>query len=159
MDAKKINEKELYSHLESFLRDRKLRLLAREVRIGAYRLDAVATDPSGALVVIELKVNASTKTLGQLLLYPHALRKAIKDREVQPPHIRALLITTFLDSNVQEVVRELADQVDIEFLVCTSVAPDTLRLVDPENAGGQFWDQSESGSRKIEPVLAYLVGV
>jgi hypothetical protein len=156
MDAKQINEKELSGHLESFLRDRELRLLAREVKIGAYRLDAIAANPSGALVVVELKVNASTKTLGQLLLYPHALRKAIKDSGFKPPHIRALLITTFLDLNVKEVARDLADQVEIEFLVCTGATPDTIRLVDPENAGEQCWDQSKRGSSKLDPVLAYL---
>ncbi len=157
MDAKQINEKELSGHLESFLRDRELRRLEREVKIGVYRLDAVVADPSGALVVVELKVNASIETLGQLLLYPRAFRKAIEVCGVKPPHIRALLITTFLDSNVKDVAHDLADQIDIEFLVCTGATPDTLRLVDTENAGEeQCWDQSERGNRKLEPVLAHL---
>ena len=157
MDVKQINEKELSDHLEFFSRDRELRLLAREVKIGAYKLDAVAADPSGALVVVELKVNASIATLGQLLLYPHVLRKAICRCGVRPPRVRALLITTFLDSNVKEVVHKLADKVDIEFLVCTGATPDSLRLVDPENAGEeQCWDQSKRGSSKLKPVLAYL---
>ncbi len=156
MEAKAINEAELASHLPTFLKDLGLRFIAREVKIGAYRLDAVAADPSGALVVVEFKTNASITTLSQLLLYPHALRKALVALGAQPPRIRSLLITTFLDSNVHELSRGLAELADIEILVCTGVAPDTLTLVTPESAGDQVWDQSTTGSSRLESVLAHL---
>ena len=156
MDAKAIKEAQLASYLPSFLRELGLHFIAREVKIGAYRLDAVAADPNGALVVVEFKTNASITTLSQLLLYPHALRKALVALGAQPPRIRSLLITTFLDSNLHELSRHLVGQADIEILVCTGTAPDKLALVAPERAGDQVWDQSATGSCKLEPVLAHL---
>ena len=156
MDAKAINEAELATHLPTFLEGLGLRFIAREVKIGAYRLDAVAADPNGALVVVEFKTNASITTLSQLLLYPHALRKALTALGAQPPHIRSLLITTFLDLNVLELSRNLAGQADIEIQVCTATAPNGLTLVAPESAGSQVWDQSTNGSCKLESVLAHL---
>jgi hypothetical protein len=156
MNAKTINEAELARHLPTFLSDLGLSFIDREVKIGAYRLDAIAADPNGTLVVVEFKTNASITTLSQLLLYPHALRKALAALGIQPPRIRSLLITTFLDSNVHELSRDLASQSDIEILVCTGTSPDMLTLVAPENADGQVWDQIKVGSCKLEPVLAYL---
>lgn len=153
-----MKEVELASNLAKFLKNLGLGYIAREVRIGAFRLDAIAADPDGGLVVVEFKTNASITTLGQLLLYPHALRKALVELGKRPPRIRSLLITTFLDSNVLELSRELKVHSDIEILVCVGSAPDELSLVTPEQAIGQVWDQSSAGGRELEAVLAHVDG-
>lgn len=159
MNAKTITELELASRLPKFLEDLGLSFIAKEVRIGAFRLDAIAAEPDGGLVVVEFKTNASITTLGQLLLYPHALRKTLAGLDRRPPRIRSLLITTFLDSNVYEVSRELKVHSDIEILVCIGASPDGLKLVGPEQAGEQMWDQSSTGGKVMEAVLAHVDGL
>jgi RecB family endonuclease NucS len=90
VNANTLREAQLVQHLDQFARQLDLRELAREVKIGAYRVDAVAADPSGNLVVIEFKVNASMTALSQLLLYPHALHKALERQGcIPPPAVRA----------------------------------------------------------------------
>lgn len=159
MDARGINESMLASHLPEFLEALGLVPVATEVKIGAFRLDAVAAEPDGTLVVIEFKANAAIGTLGQLLLYPHALRKKLQNRGVRVPRVRSLLITTHLDSNVVEVLRDLEGQADITIRVCTDSTDGKLILVPPDDAGHQqVWDQSGRGTCKLDVVVAHLGG-
>lgn len=56
VQAYALTEAQLETHLDELLESRGLRKLASQVRIGSFRLDAVALDSSdGTLVVVELK--------------------------------------------------------------------------------------------------------
>ena len=156
MNVKSLTEAQLVQHLDAFARQLGLTVIGTEVKIGAYRLDAVAHDPSGSLVVIELKANASVTALSQLLLYPHALQKALSKVGVEPPPIRSILITTHLDRCLVEVARDLAASRHIEAWVAISPAPGSIALAAPESAGDQAWDQSEQGTQCLESVLSFL---
>lgn len=166
MHARQLNEKMLAAHLETLLDTQSLRLVDREVRIGAYRLDAVAIDQRGHLVVVELKVNASMATLGQLLLYPHALRNqlagTLRTRHesvcgIQLPPIRSMLITTHLDSNVAALAERRLGDTDISIFVCVGDTENQLMLVAPGEVGeNQVWDQSARGATKLDTILGHL---
>lgn len=159
MDARSINEAVLASHLPEFLSALGLAPVATEVKIGAFRLDAVAAERDGTLVIIEFKANASIGALGQLLLYPHALRKKLHAGGVQAPRIRSLIITTHFDSNVVEVVSGLGDQVDITVRVCIGSTKSGLKLVPPGDVGKeQVWDQSDRGTCRLDSVVACVRG-
>jgi len=146
----------LVRHLDAFARQLGLTVIDTEVKIGAYRLDAVALDSSGALVVIEFKANASITALSQLLLYPHALAKALRAKAVEPGLIRSVLITTHLDKCLVEVARELSMCRKIETWVAVSSRSDGIELVQSEAADDQAWDKSEEGTQRIESVLSFL---
>lgn len=156
--ASVMTERELSEHLEALLDQRKLRLVAREIRIGSLRLDAVAIDEfDDSLVVVELKTTRWCGTLAQLLLYPRALRKAIIDKGLSPPVIRSLLITTYLDKGLIDLVadHELSDTVRLA--VCVGSVAEGLRIVDPTDpeAESALRDQAE-GNHDIEKVLAAI---
>lgn len=156
MNAKGLSEAELAKHLDLFGKKLRLRVIDKEVKIGAFRLDAVAYDDySGHLVVIEFKANASISSLGQLLLYPHAIAKALKDRGIAPPPVRSILITTHLDTCLVEVAKALSSCRQIEAWVCVD-SGFGIELVKPEEAGEQAWDQSTRGKRSIDSVLRFL---
>ena len=156
MNVGQMKEAHLARHLDIFARQLSLRVIATEVQIGAYRLDAVAIDSSGELVVIEFKANAHIATLSQLLLYPHALSKALKAKNVTPPPIRAVLITTHLDTNLVEVVRGLSGCAPIEAWVCVGSVSGELALAAPRDAGEQAWDQSMRGTHRIDEILQFV---
>ena len=81
-----------------------LELGERQYRIGKFRLDAIARDPTTkALAVIELKSCKRTDALGQLLLYRRAL--AAKTGE---PVVRTILVSTYVDKGLICVVNDLA---------------------------------------------------
>ena len=99
------------------------------------------------MAIIELKVVASTNTLGQLLLYTRAVRNRLR-REGWPGQVRGLLITTHLDSNVADVVSELQSIEDLTLKVCVGTEPGALRLVEPREAPPeQIWDHLTVGGR------------
>jgi RecB family endonuclease NucS len=156
VDVKRLTEAELVKHREMFANELGLQIIATEVKIGAYRLDAVAKDTHGHLVVVEFKANASMTTLSQLLLYPHALANAIKNRRRVPPPIRSLLVTTHLDTCLVEVAAKLSMSAHIEMRVCMRDSERGVRLVTPDEAGEQAWDQSNYGPQCIEAVLESL---
>jgi hypothetical protein len=110
--------------------------------------------------VIEMKTNRSIAILGQLLLYPHALRKALISLGVMPPPtIKARLHTTYLDENVYELANSLSAHGEIAISVCVGTALHPLSLVDPHSdlARKQVWDQSKIiGKHKLETVLNHL---
>lgn len=145
--AKDLTESRLAEHLCELARQLDLSIIGREIPIGAYRLDALAVSPRGDVAIIELKVVASTNTLGQLLLYTRAVRNRLR-REGWPGQVRGLLITTHLDSNVADVVSELQSIQDLTLKVCVGTEPGALRLVEPREAPPeQIWDQSTVGGR------------
>jgi len=132
-----------------FERHFRFRNVLREVPLGAYRFDRLASDADGRLVVVELKTDAHLRTLGQLLVYRHAVAKHARSRQV-----RALLLTTYLDKNVVEVVDQLRSVIDIELKVCKDDPhdPDGLVPVDPRAAGPQVWYQDEVGKHRDLPL-------
>ena len=146
-DARSLKESQLARHLPRFADQLDLSIIHREFIIGAYRLDALAVDKtSGAVVVIELKTAATKDAIGQLLLYPRAVRKVLL-RQNCTRRVRSLLITTHLDSNADDIVDELRSIADVALKVCVGTEPDGLRLVDPDDAPhdaphAQVWDQS-----------------
>jgi hypothetical protein len=146
VSAIKLTESELDANLESLLPQLGLKLLGRELKLGAYRFDAVAHNGEGDLVVVELKVVASKDTLGQLLLYPHALRKLLTERGLHGTQVKALLIATHMDLNVVEIAAEIASSSLIGFRVCVDNNQGGLRLVSPYDAPQQAWDQSKQGA-------------
>lgn len=146
MNARELNEKELSPYLEKLLDQIGLELLEREVHIGKFKLDAVAIDrKSRCIVVVELKVVCTKDALGQLLLYPRAVRQKLKDSSKT---VRSLLITTHLDQGVVEIVEELQPTHNIQLWVCASGEGQDLRLVKPDHLdvkNKQVWDQSQLG--------------
>jgi RecB family endonuclease NucS len=142
--AAELTEKELATELErTFLPALSLTLIGREVRIGKYRLDALARDRGGDLVVIELKVAATKDAIAQLLLYPHAVTKTLFRQCQTLPSIRSVLISTHLDRNVVELVESLKLKDKIGLFVCIGNSPNELRLVEPSEAGDRVWCQSD----------------
>jgi hypothetical protein len=116
----------------------------REVRIGKFVLDLVARETDGSIVVIELKTDMHHRALGQLLLYPHAVRT--KTPWGNGRRVTSMLITTYLDRNVVEIVDELntmRPDAPIELKVCVG-SEESPRLVDAgdEAAEAQVWDQA-----------------
>jgi RecB family endonuclease NucS len=163
MNAKKLNEKELSKYFfdEERFSQLGLKLLDKEVKIGAFKLDGVAIDTSTKeLVVIELKVNASKNTLAQLLIYPYVLHKALCKLKFEPPPIRSLLVTTHVDLNVVELAQNLANQRIIKILVCTDSGEGMFSLVSPDKAPkNQAWDQSEEGSSRLKLICDELTSI
>lgn len=147
MDARELNEAQLAEHIEELLGQIGLSLDSTEVSIGAFRLDAVAHDKNGDIVIVELKVVASRETLGQLLTYPHVVRKRLEREGGEKFKVRSLLITTHLDKNVVDIVESLKPIADISLKVCCGSLEKGLRLVDPGFAGNQVWDQATVGRR------------
>lgn len=147
MEARELNEAQLAEHLEDLLAQVDLKLAATEVCIGAFRLDAVAHDRNGEIVIVELKVVASRETLGQLLTYPHVVKKRLESEGGQKFVVRSLLITTQLDQNVVEIVQSLKSVANLTLKVCIGSTEAGLRLVDPSEAGNQVWDQAIAGRR------------
>lgn len=147
MDARELNEAQLAEHVEELLAQIDLTLDATEVSIGAFRLDAVAHDRNGVIVIVEIKVVASRETLGQFLTYPHVVRKRLESDGVKSAVVHSLLITTHLDSNVVEIVEHLKPIADISLKVCCGTLEAGLRLVDPSSAGNQVWDQATARRR------------
>ena len=142
MNARELKEKELSRHLKTLLCQEGLELLGQEVQIGKFKLDAIAVDREGRIVVIELKVVCTKDALGQLLLYPRAVRQKLPSKEV-----RSLLITTHLDQGVVEIVDELPWRYGITLMVCVGSVQSGLRLVapcHPDVKDNQVWDQSKS---------------
>jgi hypothetical protein len=160
MNATKLNEKELSKYFfdEERFSQLGLKLLDKEVKIGAFKLDGVAIDISTKeLVVIELKVNASKNTLAQLLIYPHVLHKALCKLKFEPPQIRSLLVTTHVDLNVVELAQNLANERIIEILIFTGSDKEMFSLISPNNApDNQAWDQSDEGSTRLQLICKEL---
>jgi len=152
MLATELSEAELSKHLHDLLQKAEFTNIHTEVQIGHYRLDAVATDNDGSLVVVELKVVRTKDTLAQLLLYPHAVRKRIMGRSNTPPCVRALLITTHLDQNVVEIVDDLGLNPNITIRVCVGDTTHGLKLVAPCDpvARDQVLDQGLGASNLDE---------
>lgn len=142
MNARELKEKELSPHLRALLLQLKLELLGEEVYIGKFKLDALAVDKDGCIVVIEMKVVCTKDALGQLLLYPRAVRQKLQDPSKK---VRSILITTHLDQGVVEIVKELQSTHDIQLRVCVGGEGQDLRLVKPDHldAKEQVWDQSQ----------------
>lgn len=157
MNASELKEAQLSEHIESLLKQIGLTLIQKEVAIGQLRLDAIAEDAEGALVVIELKTNRAIATLGQLLLYPHVLRKAIRSQGYPERRVKARLITTYLDSNVLELIDTFSLNGDIAVSVCIGSAPHSLKLVSPAEAPEQVKDQGAiKSSSKAQKIWTYL---
>ena len=151
MSIRGLSEKELTNHLEDFVKTLELVMVGQEMRLGAFRFDAIAYDRSGTLVIIELKVNATKDTLAQLLLYPHALRKFLKRSECIQ-RVRTILITTHVDLNVVEIVERLSTIEDIDIKICRADQNGVPCLVSPRLADDQIWDQSLNGKCNLEIV-------
>lgn len=155
--AYSLSEIEVAARLPGLLAQKRLTLIDTEVRIGAFRLDAVAFDPDGCLVIVELKTTRWIGTLAQLLLYPRALKKSLAAKGIQPPPIRCLLVTTFLDRGVLDLIAdyELSDTVDV--LVCSGSLPDDLKLTPPlhEDAADVVLDQAD-GPACIDKVASWI---
>jgi hypothetical protein len=153
MDARSLKESQLASHLGEFADQLGLSIIRREVPLGRYRLDALAEDADGEVVVVELKTAATKDTIGQLLLYPRALRTVLL-KQGYTRRVRSLLIATHLDSNVVGVVDELRSIADVSLKVCVGTEADGLRLVDPADAPPeQVWDQSAEGKQCVLRVI------
>jgi hypothetical protein len=152
-----LSERELTRHLEVLLGARNLKLIAEQVRIGSFRLDAVAYDETdGSLVVVEVKTNRWCGTLAQLLLYPRALKRALPEgAEVQ--RIRALLVTTYLEEGLIDVLNDYGLSESIEIAVCTGSVKDGLRLVDPKDpeAKAALWDQAD-GTKNVAAISHWI---
>lgn len=137
-----ITEKQLEAHARDLLATMGLRWLDRELQLGSYKLDAIALDEQDRrIVVVELKTCAHIRSLGQLLLYRSALKQALTGTLLKSYEVDALLITTFLDLEVVDVVSELGLSDAIGVKVCVGEgAP--FSLVDPSDAPGeQAWYQ------------------
>jgi hypothetical protein len=122
-----------------------------EVRIGNFILDMLAPNADGGLTIVEFKVVMSKDTLAQLLLYPRALRCALKQAKAPVPDIRMLLVTTHLDKGVVDVLDALNPAPPVFFRLCVKKG-DQLALVDPRTLGdephNQYYDQVEAYSWK-----------
>jgi hypothetical protein len=140
ISAVTITEKQLEGHAKDLLRSIGLSHIDSEVQLGSYRLDAIALDEStGRIVVVELKTCAHIRSLGQLLLYRSALKSVLDECKVKR-EVDALLITTFLDREVVDVVRQIGLAEAIRVKVCVGdCAP--FSLVDPSEAPKQAWYQ------------------
>ena len=147
MDAGDLSEAQLTSHLDEFLGQLKLNIIARQVSIGKFRLDALACDANGSIVIVELKVVTTKDTLGQLLIYPHVLEKLLAQGGASGTKVRSVLITTNLDINVVEIAERLGPLADISLKVCIGSLETGLKLVDPHAGGNHVWDQSKEGNR------------
>ena len=146
MNAKDFSERQLAEHTEEFTKSLNLTFLGSGLRFGAYITDAIARDESGSIVVIEFKVKATKDTLAQLLLYPHAIRKLLKNKGKADVTVRALLISTHVDSNVVELARLVSVVENISIKICVGDLSSGLRLIDPDEADeSQVWDQSTNG--------------
>lgn len=157
MDARSIRESALASHLEELLKQIDLIPIEREVRIGAFRFDAVARDRSGNLFVVELKVAARMDTLAQLLIYPHVLKKYLRHCGLPAPVSGAVLITTHFDLNVLEVLKSIGASSTTSVWICTGTVPGALRLVAPMEVPDQAWDQSrQGGAARTDEIFRYL---
>jgi hypothetical protein len=151
-NVRELNEKELAAGVKTTWFTRwfpsRFKSVEHEVRIGRFVLDLVATEQDGGLIVIELKIDMHHRALGQLLLYPHAVRE--KTTWGAGRRVNAMLITTHLDLNVVEVVGKLNERQDtqIELKVCVGDEDDP-KLVDPSDAAAceQVWDQARVARR------------
>ena len=155
--AHSLAERELASHLPALAKQEQLTLLGTEVRIGGFRLDAVASAPDGSLVIIELKTTRWMGTLAQLLLYLRALRRCLEFQGLRPPQIRSLLITTYLDCGLLDLItdHELTDVVDVR--LCVGTLPNDLRLVKPSHssAASALLDQA-TGPHTVERITSWV---
>ena len=153
-----LTERALAGRLRDLMAKAGLRLLDTEVRIGSFRLDAVAFDDrDNSLVVVELKTNRWYGTLAQLLLYPRALNQAIADEGILPPPIRSLLITTYLDKGLIDLIANHGLSDSVELLVCVGSEERGLKLVNPLDAEAEavLFDQA-SGKRNVARVVDAL---
>lgn len=155
MSVRDLSEKQLSEDFKWIIDALNLELIGKEMRLGAFRFDAIAYDHSGALVIIELKVKATKDTLAQLLLYPHALRNFLK-RNQSDQRVRTILVTTHVDSNVVDLVKRLESVEDICIKICTDSTEGKRTLVDPEFATDQVWDQSLNGPCNFRLVAGRL---
>jgi len=148
-----ISEKQLEKYAESLLQSIGLTCVDTQVQIGSYKLDAVAVDKAtGKIVVVELKTCAHIRSLGQLLVYRSALNKTLADLVPEAKcDVVAMLVTTFLDREVVDVVSQLGLEEIIGIKVCVGNSP-IFSLVDPSEAPeDQAWYQRET---KLAPRLA-----
>jgi RecB family endonuclease NucS len=141
LNARDLSENQLTKKLDYLIKELNLVEVGRELRLGAFRFDAIAYDQAGTIVVVELKVMATKDTLAQLLLYPHAIRKFLKRSGIENQKVRSVLITTHIDLNVVEITERLSDIEDVSIKICIGT-DDNLQLVDPEHSPDQMWDQS-----------------
>jgi hypothetical protein len=78
-------------------------LKEKQYRVGRFRLDAYGDDHNTKqLAVVELKSCMRTDALGQLLLYRRALQK-----EKNAFVVRSILVSTYIDFGLVEVMHEL----------------------------------------------------
>lgn len=151
--AKNITEKELQSYISDLLQTMGLTCVAEQLQLGAYKLDAIALDKKRRkIVVVELKTCAHIGSLGQLLLYRSALMQTLAHVAPEADYeVDALLITTFLDREVVDVIHGLGLDDKIRVKVCVGDSAHFL-LEDPHDAPrDQAWHQR---LKKLAPSLA-----
>ena len=139
-NVRDLSEQQLSLHLDGFLKVLGLTSIGKELRIGAFRFDAVAYDLNGDIVVVELKPISTKDTLAQLLLYPHALQMQLKDLP-NPPNVSSLLITTHIDANVFEIAESLSVTGEISIKVCVGSKLDGITLVSLKDLPSQAGDR------------------
>lgn len=152
-----LTERHLETELEGLLASIGLSCIQRQLRLGAYRLDAVARDQrSRKLIVVELKTCAFLGSLSQLLLYRSALGKWLRRCDYpETSEVGALLITTFLDLEVLDTIEALGLADEIWVRVCIHDGS-SLRLVDPlqVGVGSQAWYQcDENPAASLEETI------
>lgn len=138
-----ISERMLERHIPELLQSIGLTWVDKQVPVGSYKLDAIALDRSaGRIIVVELKTCAHVGTLGQLLLYRSALQQTIVGLIPEAKNdVEALLITTFLDREVVDVVKQLGLDGTVRIKVCVGGSV-PFSLVDPSDApDNQAWYQ------------------
>ena len=154
--ASSMTEKQLDLRAEELLQTIGLTLVDKQVRLGAYRFDAVALDRKNKkIVVVELKTERYKGALGQILLYRSALKRHLAmEHPANTYDVDALLITTFLDLEVVDVLQELDLGDAVRVKVCVG-AGTSFSLVDPADA-----PETETGYqslRKLSPRFAERV--
>jgi RecB family endonuclease NucS len=153
MNWSKVSERQLREKIEAtdlLTRDPEIGLkgyFAREVKIGSFTLDLLGKRERGDLVIVEFKANAHKNTLGQLLLYPRALRSALGRKA---PRIRTVLVSPFIDRGVVDLARKLRSVEKIVLRLAVSVRG-RVELIDPakvDATSGQCWEQSDPSPKK-----------
>lgn len=115
-----------------------MELVRREVRLGGYKIDAIARcKQDNALVIVEFKSKRGKEALGQLLLYLEAVRRLVRNVH-RPPVVRGLLVTTYLDENVLSVIRALKLDDLIQVKMVKGASLQSLELVDPDEVPESF---------------------
>src|SRR5262249_38521939 len=108
-------------------------------------LDLVAGNTARGVTIVEFKVNAGLEALSQLLIYPHAFRKAL-DRAscTSPPPLRMVLVTPFLDFNVVEILQKIQPPTPIILRLCMEREGEVCLTSPPSQPLERHcWDQSE----------------